>query len=107
LRASKTRIEKESAKVLPSELCRIFIARRELLAHDRVNQTSTPSKGEAVMNPQTVKQSEQSPPSALPLGTQNPSVTPSVEPSATPKAADYAYRIALLTAGIVLLATVV
>ncbi len=59
------------------------------------------------MNPQTVKQSEQSPSSALPLGIPNPYVTPSVAPSTTPKAADYAYRIALLTAGIVLLATVV
>lgn len=55
------------------------------------------------MNPQTVNQSEKSLPLALPLGIPNPYVTP---PSA-PTAADYAYRIALLTAGIVLLATVV
>ncbi len=59
------------------------------------------------MNPQNVKPSEQSPSSALPSGIENPYVTPSIAPAATPKAADYAYRIALLTAGIVLLATVV
>ena len=59
------------------------------------------------MNPQPVKQSEQSPSSALPLGMQNPYVTPSIAPPPAPTAADYAYRIALLTAGIVLLATVV
>jgi hypothetical protein len=59
------------------------------------------------MNRQTVNQSDKSPSSALPLGIPNPYVTPSIAPSATPKAADYAYRIALLTAGIVLLATVV
>jgi hypothetical protein len=55
------------------------------------------------MNPQTVKQSEKSPSSAFHLGIQNPYVKPSIPPTA----ADYAYRIALLTAGIVLLATVV
>jgi hypothetical protein len=59
------------------------------------------------MNPQIVKQSEKSQSSALPLGIENPYITPSIAPSATPKAADYAYRIALLTTGIVLLATVV
>jgi hypothetical protein len=59
------------------------------------------------MNPQTTNQSDKSPQSALPLGIQNPYVTPpGIDPPA-PKAADYAYRIALLTAGIVLLATVV
>jgi hypothetical protein len=77
------------------------------LAHDRINQTSTPSKGEADMNPQNLKQSEQSPSSALPLGIQNPYVTPQSAAPIAPTAADYAYRIALLTAGIVLLATVV
>jgi hypothetical protein len=38
---------------------------------------------------------------------QNPYVTPSIAHPPAPTAADYAYRIALLTAGIVLLATVV
>ena len=59
------------------------------------------------MNPQTVKQSEKSPPSVLPLGIRNPYVTPQSAAPIPPTAADYAYRIALLTAGIVLLATVV
>lgn len=63
------------------------------------------------MNPQTVNQSEKSPPSVLPVGIQNPyvnaSIAPPAAPTAAPTAADYAYRIALLTAGIVLLATVV
>ncbi len=59
------------------------------------------------MNPQTVKQSEQSPPSVLPPGIQNPYVTSQSETPVAPAAADYAYRIALLTAGIILLATVV
>jgi hypothetical protein len=59
------------------------------------------------MNPQTVNQSEKSPPSVLPAGIQNPYVNASIAPPAAPTAADYAYRIALLTAGIVLLATVV
>ncbi|HMH13210.1 MAG TPA: hypothetical protein VK578_08895 [Edaphobacter sp.] len=59
------------------------------------------------MDPQTVKQSEKSPSSALPIGIQNPYVTPTIAPPSAPTAADYAYRIALLTAGIVLLATVV
>jgi hypothetical protein len=59
------------------------------------------------MNPQNLKQSEQSPSSALPLGIPNPYVTPQNAATLPPTAADYAYRIALLTAGIVLLATVV
>ena len=59
------------------------------------------------MNPQPVNQSEKSPSSPLPLGIANPYVPPSIAPVTTPKAADYAYRIALLTAGIILLATVV
>jgi hypothetical protein len=80
---------------------------KNYLAHDRVNQISTPTKGEAAMNPQTVKQSEQSPPSVPPLSIQNPYVTSQSETTVTPAAADYAYRIALLTAGLVLLATVV
>jgi hypothetical protein len=77
------------------------------LAHHRVNEISTPSKGEAAMNPQIVKKSEKSQSSALPLRIENPYITPSIAPPATPKAADYAYRIALLTTGIVLLFTVV
>jgi|HubBroStandDraft_5_1064220.scaffolds.fasta_scaffold3201170_1 hypothetical protein len=59
------------------------------------------------MDPQYKNQSDKSPLSALPLGIQNPYVTPQSHTPASPKAADYAYRIALLTAGIVLLATVV
>jgi hypothetical protein len=60
------------------------------------------------MNPQYENQCDKSPRSALPLGIPNPYVTPLGTDSTTPpKAADYAYRIALLTAGIVLLATVV
>ena len=59
------------------------------------------------MNPQTVNQSEKSPPSVLPAGIQNPYVNASIAPPTAPTAADYAYRIALLTAGIVFLATVV
>jgi hypothetical protein len=59
------------------------------------------------MDPQTAKQSEKSPSSALPIGIQNPYVTPPIASPSAPTAADYAYRIALLTAGIVLLATVV
>jgi hypothetical protein len=59
------------------------------------------------MNPQTVKPNEKSPPSIPPLGIENPYVTASPTSTAAPTAADYAYRIALLTAGIVLLATVV
>ena len=59
------------------------------------------------MNPQSQNQSEKSPQSVAPLGIQNPYVTPPAPSSTAPTAADYAYRIALLTAGIVLLATVV
>ena len=60
------------------------------------------------MNPQYENQSDKSPQSMLPRGMPNPYVTPlSADPATPPKAADYAYRIALLTAGIVLLATVV
>jgi hypothetical protein len=59
------------------------------------------------MNPQSVGQSAKSPPSVLPLGIQNPYVTPQSPTPTAPTAADYAYRIALLTAGIVFLATVV
>jgi hypothetical protein len=59
------------------------------------------------MNPQTGNQSEKSPPSALPGGIQNPYASASITPPTPPTAADYAYRIALLTAGIVFLATVV
>ncbi len=59
------------------------------------------------MNPQNVNPSEKSPPSALPVGIQNPYVNASIPTATPPTAADYAYRIALLTAGIVLLATVV
>ena len=59
------------------------------------------------MNPQIVNKSDKSPQSALPLEIQNTCVAPPGGEPAAPKAADYAYRIALLTAGIVLLATVV
>jgi hypothetical protein len=59
------------------------------------------------MNPETVSQSAKSPPSILPLGIQNPYVTSQSSTPTAPTAADYAYRIALLTAGIVFLATVV
>ncbi len=53
------------------------------------------------MNPQNATQSENSQP---PLGIQAPYVSSSATP-APPKAADYAYRIAALSAGIFLLVT--
>jgi hypothetical protein len=106
-RASKAGTQRNLQKYFPQNFAGFLSRDKNYLAHDRVNETSTPSKGEAVMNPQTVKQSDQSPSSVLPLGIENPYVTPSTAPPVTPKAADYAYRIALLTAGIVLLATVV
>jgi hypothetical protein len=51
-------------------------------------------------------QSEKSPPSATPISIPNPYVA-AAAPKAPPTAADYAYRIAALTAGIIFLATVV
>jgi hypothetical protein len=54
------------------------------------------------MNPQNATQSEKpQPPPAI----RNPYVTPSTVAPAPPKAADYAYRIAALSTGIFLLAT--
>ena len=54
------------------------------------------------MNPQ----SEKSQQSAIPISIANPYVVAAAT-KATPTAADYAYRIAAVTAGIVFLATVV
>ncbi len=52
-------------------------------------------------------QSEKSPQSATPISIPNPYVAAAAAPKAPPTAADYAYRIAALTAGIIFLATVV
>ena len=58
------------------------------------------------MNPQNANQSQKPPPPAVPPGIRNPYVTPSsVAPATPPQAADYAYRIAALSAGIFLLVT--
>ncbi len=80
----------------------IFICHQNLLRHYRVNNHLLHCEGEATMNPQ----SEQSPQSVN--GEENYLLaSATTSESGIPTAADYVYRIAAVTAGIFLLATVV
>ena len=79
----------------------IFICHQNLLRHYRVNNHQLHCEGEATMNPQ----SEKSPQSAN--REENYLASATTSESGIPTAADYVYRIAAVTAGIFLLATVV